>query len=327
MYQISKPFFMLCETPLHVGSGTDIGIIDMPIQRESTTNYPKIEASGLKGCIREAFEDKAKSKDEKIKNHIVFGYDSSEKNKEITDKFKNNQQFAAALGFTDARLLLFPVKSMKGVFAWITCPDVLERLRKDLGTISGMSQELLKIGLSDTHTAILPQKSQLLINGNKKDKNIILEEYSFSVEESEECTKIAQWLAERILPQGEEHKAMKEKLETSLVILPDNDFNDFITLSTEVVTRTKIDNETGTVTNTGLFNEEYLPTDTVMYSFALFSSLYGIVENGFSKSPDPEKNAKQVEEYFSGNFPSLLQIGANATIGKGIVSTKLMGGE
>lgn len=34
MFQTSKPLFFICETPLHAGSGSDLGIVDLPIQRE-----------------------------------------------------------------------------------------------------------------------------------------------------------------------------------------------------------------------------------------------------------------------------------------------------
>ena len=40
---------------------------------------------------------------------------------------------AGAITLTDARILAFPVRSLKGVFAWVTCPAVLERLARDLG--------------------------------------------------------------------------------------------------------------------------------------------------------------------------------------------------
>ena len=55
MFKQAKPLFLIVETPLHAGSGSDLGIVDLPIQREKHTDYPKIEASGLKGSIREIF--------------------------------------------------------------------------------------------------------------------------------------------------------------------------------------------------------------------------------------------------------------------------------
>jgi len=42
MFKLAKPFFIICETPLHAGSGSDLGIVDMPIQRERHTDFPKI---------------------------------------------------------------------------------------------------------------------------------------------------------------------------------------------------------------------------------------------------------------------------------------------
>ena len=40
-------------------------------------------------------------------------------------------EFAGALSVSDARLLAFPVRSLKGVFAWVSCPAVLTRLQRD----------------------------------------------------------------------------------------------------------------------------------------------------------------------------------------------------
>ena len=40
MYKIAKPLFIHCQTPMHAGSGDDLGVVDLPIQRESYTNFP-----------------------------------------------------------------------------------------------------------------------------------------------------------------------------------------------------------------------------------------------------------------------------------------------
>lgn len=44
MFKSAKPVFLIVETSLHAGSGSDLGIVDLPIQREKHTDYPKIEA-------------------------------------------------------------------------------------------------------------------------------------------------------------------------------------------------------------------------------------------------------------------------------------------
>ena len=123
MFKQAKIFYIHTITPMHVGSGSDLGIVDMPIQREGHTNFPKIEGSSLKGSMREAFESKGKTDvDVLIKTYMSFGYDESNAPSAVRQAFpeKSDKEFAGALGFSDARILLFPVKSAKGIFAWAT---------------------------------------------------------------------------------------------------------------------------------------------------------------------------------------------------------------
>ena len=313
MYKIARPFFMVVETPLHAGSGTELGVVDQPIQRERHTGFPKIEASGLKGCIREAFE---KSKDEiSVGNAKV---DESNRKETISLAFgpENGDDHAGALGFTDARLLLFPVKSMKGIFAWVTCPKVLARFRNDL--------KLAKIAnVPIPSEKGVPHGCQLFIKGDK----IVLEEYTLEITDANgegTCSKFAKWLSEKVIPQGDEYKYWREKIKTDVVVLSDDDFRDFANLSTEVITRIKINNDTGTVQSGALFTEEYLPSETILYSLALATPIFK--ENGAEKGVFRKTNDKSEEdlvmEYFTRGLPEVIQIGGNATIGKGIVRTR-----
>ena len=312
MYKIARPFFMVVETPLHAGSGTELGVVDMPIQRERHTSFPKIEASGLKGCIREAFENET--------GEITVGskkVDSSNRVDTVSLAFgpERGDEHAGALGFTDARLLLFPVKSMKGVFAWITCPKVLARFRNNL--------ELA--GIKDIHDMpkekTAPKDCQLFV----KDNKIVLEEYTFEVNKDNNgegtCSKFAEWLSKKVIPSGNEYNYWQEKIKNDVVVLQDDDFRDFVNLSTEVITRTKIDNETGTVQSGALFTEEYLPSETILYSLALATPIFNNKKGVFQKTND--KNEEYlVMEYFTKGLPEVIQIGGNATIGKGIVRTR-----
>ena len=73
MFKQSKPLFFVCETPLHAGSGSDLGIVDLPIQRERHTSFPKIEGSSFKGAVREAVEKV--DKELLVYDPIPGGYD------------------------------------------------------------------------------------------------------------------------------------------------------------------------------------------------------------------------------------------------------------
>ena len=313
MFKQAKPLFLIVETPLHAGSGSDLGIVDLPIQREKHTDYPKIEASGLKGSIREIFGAQAKS-EEINKDDVILAFGP-----------EKGDLHAGALGFTDARLLLFPVKSVKGVFAWVTCPAVLERFKHDL---SICQQGINFVDIPDANT--VPNNSALIV----KEGKIVLEEYTFSVTPDDKCDAVANWISDNVLPANvPSYGYWREKMKKDIVVLSDDDFRDFVMLSTEVIARIKMDQNTGTVDKNigGLWYEEYLPTDSILYSLALTTPLF--VDEAKKKgtrfdinAQPPEKNikeAKEVMKFFIDGLPDIIQIGGNATVGKGLVRTHI----
>ncbi len=343
MFQKANVFFLICETPLHAGSGADLGIVDLPIQRERHTGYPKIEGSGLKGSIREAFESvliKGKSAIGDEKNiyrpskSVIDRYGEEWNN--LWGKWKGsrlkyhqaiNLSFgpedgnlhAGALGFTDARILLFPVKSMKGVFAWVTCPKVLERFRQDL-SLAGIS--IPELPGEKTRTSA----SSLVV----KDDKIVLEEYTIEAAKNDKCTKLAEWLGDALfpVPNGDNQDTLsywRDKMKKDVLVLSDDEFRDFVGMSTEVITRTKIDNETGTVQGSALFSEEYLPAETVLYSLVLTTPVFANDKGIFTAQGD-QKEEDRVMEFFRLGLPEVIQVGANATIGKGLTRTVFMKG-
>ena len=259
-----KPFFIKVITPLHAGSGSDLGVVDMPIQRESHTGFPKIEASSLKGSIRSAFTEN----NDEAKAVAIFG---------TGDK-------AGDLGFSDARILFFPVKSVRGVFAYVTCPMVLKRFEADRTTGSEASaspqKELWFPQTVDECKCIVFGDKNKIDNTN----NVILEEYSF------EATKISGEV-KTSLP-----KELFEAIKERLVIISDDNFTHFVKNSTEVITRIRLKNGVADKESGGLFTEEYLPSESVMYALAL-----GEVAK------------------FTNDDIKIMQIGGDTNLGKGIV--------
>ncbi|HQK17460.1 MAG TPA: type III-B CRISPR module RAMP protein Cmr4 [Polyangiaceae bacterium] len=105
------------ETPLHAPSGSVVGTIEQPVQRERTTQWPVIYASTLESSLRTSFMQTAGEQAAKA----LFGDDNG-----------------GGLSISDARLLLFPVRSSAAPFLWLTCPAVVSRLRRDLGRTVGI---------------------------------------------------------------------------------------------------------------------------------------------------------------------------------------------
>ena len=118
MFTESVVLGLYFETPLHAPSGSVLGTIDQPIQRERTTQWPVVYASTLEESLRASMtqvvgEDVAKT---------LFG--------------SGNEDGALSMG--DARILLFPVRSTAAPFLWLTCPAAISRLRRDLERTVGI---------------------------------------------------------------------------------------------------------------------------------------------------------------------------------------------
>lgn len=298
MYKSTQLLYFIAETPLHAGSGSDLGYIDLPIQRERHTGYPKVESSGVKGAIRQAFESTEGIDFEKLQR--VFGYDGDGLSEEVANKFGDKKDFAGALGFSDARILLFPVKSLKGTFAWVTSLGVLAKFHNELEHLCGY-----------TNLFKLPSSIGVASEGLYLDRNetfIQLEEYIYKdLKIQPDISKLAEWMSQHVFAQSLPY--WKNKIKENLIVLPEDDFTDFLQFSTEVHTRIKIDNQTGTVKDGALFTEEYLPSEVVLYSLAMFS-------------PEFKKNGMTLEEvshFFNESKPDYFQMGGNSSIGKGII--------
>ena len=135
---------LLAETSIHPGAGRSMGVVDLPVARETATDYPVLVGSSLKGALR----DKA-------------------------DEAQRDQRFgkpeqAGDLLISDARLLLLPVRSLTTSFRWVTCPHLIERYCRDLA----------RAGFTRRPTVPDVEKSSVLAEGNG---SLFLEERQFAI--------------------------------------------------------------------------------------------------------------------------------------------------
>lgn len=319
MYQKIEPIFIRNITPMHVGVGSDLGVVDLPIQREKHTGYPKIESSGIKGCVREYFESVITSEAEWVDVHKMFGYDDKSlpyyfengKRKNVPDEKKKmfddtKRQFAGAVGFSDARILFFPVKSAKGVYAYVTCLGVLRKFVEVMQICSsdtGFKYTLID-DLADLKAGEVYCCDKVVLN-NK----VVLDEYVY--EKNQKDVKDLFDNFTKIL-------GLDKRKAENMVIVQDDEFADFVSMYTEVITRTKISNQTGTVEEGALFTEEYLPSETIMYTLLLMTSSFYQGENKQETYLSVNEIKDKIDEKFL-DREIVLQIGSGATIGKGIV--------
>jgi CRISPR-associated protein Cmr4 len=296
--QAGTSLFIQALTSLHPGSGTALGVVDLPVQRERHTNWPVIASSTLKGILRDAVRRNTHSRNGDLQDlYAAFGPETAEADKH-----------AGALSLTDGRILAFPVRSLRGVFAWVTCNGVLRRLQRDLALLSSPAGSLGQLRLPssapDKNQALCPQKSPLIVDSNK----LVLEEFEFLRTGDE--NGVARWIAQHAVADA----ATQERITNHLVVLHDDDFTHYVRHSTEVLPRIAINYETKTVKTGALFYQEFLPPETLFYSILLANA---------SRREGHKKAAREILDYVAQHLPPVLQIGGDETIGKGWCAIKL----
>src|SRR6266566_2593985 len=116
--------FVHALTPLHAGIGQGVGVIDLPIAREKATGLPFLPGSSLKGPLRSLCPANTRS--------LVFGPEST--------NISGSENQASPAQFSDQRLLLLPIRSLAGTFAWVTSPYILQRFVRDMKEVLGNIQ-------------------------------------------------------------------------------------------------------------------------------------------------------------------------------------------
>ncbi|MGI6209372.1 MAG: type III-B CRISPR module RAMP protein Cmr4 [Anaerolineae bacterium] len=298
MYEAKRMLFIYVETPLHAGTGRGLGAVDLPIQRERATQYPLVQASSIKGRLRALVRGRCNGNDEDPLVLTLFGRTGAE-----------GQNYAGALSPGDARLLLFPVRSLAGVFAWTTCADVLARFRRH-ADLSGL--DLPDFGEQG------PQGNEVWVSGDAltAGRSVVLEDYSFTPKVDPLVGALGNWLAENALPE-EGYDYWTRELPRKLAILPDDAFRDFTLQATEVQTHVRLDAVTKTVESGALWTVESLPADSLLYAPLLATA---------SRNGGVELTGEQVLAELEQCELARTQLGGDETTGQGWVALRLSAG-
>ena len=303
MFEKKAITFLYAVSPVHMGAGTATGIIDNPIQRERHTNHPCFAGSGIKGAVRHGFE--AIGGDPKLIDRL-FGPESG-----------GSDLHAGAISFGDAHLVALPVRCLKNGYVYATCPQALAR-----------AQRLLKMADADVNWTISPVGDGDCIVANPKlmsgdgDNELHLEAFQYTAtdNESQVVKAIASDLAAKGLPDKDEYSFFRDKLKTDLVVLSDTDFAYFAEYATLVEPHVRIDDKTGTAADGGLFYTENLPPESLLIAPLLASQTRTGKRDDFEDAAGVLAKIKNVID------GKLLQIGGDATTGRGLVVAKVLGG-
>jgi CRISPR-associated protein Cmr4 len=296
---------LLAETSLHAGTGSQLGAVDLPIQRERHTEWPTVYGSGLKGVLRDHAERSGWPKED------VAGVFGPEVDKGGAGE---ESRFAGALSVSDARLLLFPVRTVGQPFAWVTCPLALARLARDAAQ-SGLGDIPRPAGPPDKDTV------RVAASWPGGGDGVFLEEFAYKSATDAGVGSLGGWIAARLLPGHPAYGYWRDLVQKALVVVTDDDFRDFVRHGTEVVTRVKL-TEQKTVQPGALWTEESLPADSLLYSF-VGAWTPARAANGSVGSADAV--LEKVRGLFSERW--VAQVGGKESVGRGFVAVRFAGGQ
>jgi len=290
-YERGNLLYIRAVTPLHVGIGRAGGVIDLPVQKD-LYGYPEIYGSSLKGSLRASCMRKAR-RDECI------GYFGSEPGEAESKPGK--------VVVLDTKLLLIPVRVLRGVYGYITSPLLLkqfidylsiikhEKYEELLEVVEDISKDLDRDKVLVTSKA----KNKYSIKINNKDKIIINEEFWLEpLIKNEDVKKIL-----NIIPDELRKKIGLE--EDSLLIVSDEDDTSLQIAEKSLIRlqRIRLEETKKIVARGQLWSEEYVPRNTILYTIILYTD---------------EKTMNEFKEKVLGGGRSYLIIGGHETIGKGL---------
>jgi CRISPR-associated protein Cmr4 len=291
--------YLHATTPLHVGTGQSLDMIDLPIQRERGSGLPVVGGSSVKGVLRA----EAESRGPQAFVNSAFGNE------------QDPNEGAGAVTFGDARLLLFPVRSVRLLFAWVTCPYVLRRYLSDRAELSGRNggpapapvEKAALDAVAIHRNRVLCSGESLLVDARPKDGvpggTVYLEDADLDAVVAPAVTALAEALADRCLA-----PELRPLLHERLVIVDDSLFGTFVRQCTEITARVKLDDDKKTVVKGGLWYEEALPAEAILHAGVAAEKTRGKRASRF----DPDDHLKKLREIRSAQF------GGKASVGRGL---------
>ena len=295
MFEKTSAIFLYAISPVHMGAGQAVDVIDNPIQRERHTSHPCFAGSGINGAVRH--------------NYKALGGDEADITRLLGPASGNGDLHAGAVSFGDAQLVALPVRSLKGGYVYASCPQALARAQRLLALSSKPPQWQVITVQDGTCLVTNPD----LLSG----ETLHLEAFEYVANASQELAQIGQDLSQRALPDAEAYAFFRNKLKTDLVLLSDTDFGYFAKNAMLVEPHVRINPETGTADDGGLFYTENLPPESLLIAPLLAS------KTRTGKADDH----LEAEEVFAKIQPvingKLLQIGGDATTGRGLVVAKV----
>ncbi|MCK9874107.1 type III-B CRISPR module RAMP protein Cmr4 [Nocardiopsis dassonvillei] len=333
---INHLLYLYTESPLHAGAAASDGVVDLPIQREVATGYPLVWGQSLKGALRQAARDRGMEEEfgADVVNE-VFGPPPPRPNAEDHERGVNPH--AGLLRVGDAQLVALPVSTMQRTFAWASSALALSRLARkyqiadlsaDLPDIPapahgrGYAADPVWVGAEHeeqivgpcvvnlaAHT-LAPANSAEPAEGDQAGTGRAQDPTAVVISDEDPVRRWGDLLSRHALGERVALGPFATKLTQDLFVVGEDVMQLLVRQGTEYTIRTQLDPGTKTVNQ--LFSSEYLPAETIL---AAVLTLRPHPDNG-------DYHQFLLQELLG---ESVVQIGGDETIGKGLTWTRLVG--
>lgn len=283
--------YLYAESPVHAGAGEGDGVVDLPIQRESTTQEPVIWGQSLKGALRHAAVAAQWARDLVTQ---VFGA-------EVTSGSGTD---AGRLAVGDAQLVALPVPTLHRTYAWVTTSRALSRLARKYHRLGGADHAIPACRVDAAAAIGQPW-------ANPKQPRQVLGPCVVPVDTADGLDLWAERIATHALPSRKPFEPFRAKFGTDLLLVGGDAAGWIFSAARELLPRVAL-SDSKEVEN--LFYAEYLPTETI-----LASSLTLFPSSG-KAGAEPGTLEKSLSELLDGE---IVQIGGHETIGKGLMWARL----
>ena len=285
--------YLYAESPVHTGAGDSLDVLDLPVQREAATGYPVIWGQSLKGALRQAAREAGWPAGQVVS---VFG-------SEVGEQAEGGGTTPGALAVGDAQLVAMPVPTLRRTFAWLTSEIALGRLARKYAALRRAAPPVPQ---TPTDGGAAAEREWTQAASEVLGPCVI----PLGSAPDEDLAAWAGLLARDAVQAGGAFAPFASKLRRDLVLAGSDLMPTLLRECTEQSVRVQL-GETKTVQN-GPFYSEYLPAETIL---AAALSL---------RREGAPAILAGLRELLDG---TLLRVGGDETLGKGLVWARLLEAE